>query len=65
MALKIFYCLLLLTALIFSPSSSLETYGANSGAMWVKIVSSWLCAGLYLWTMVAPCILTDRDFGYE
>jgi hypothetical protein len=32
--------------------------------MWVKIISSWLCAALYTWTLVAPAILSDRDFGY-
>ncbi len=51
--------------LYFSPSSDLETaYAGNAGAMWTKIVSSWLCAGLYVWTMVAPAVLTDREFGY-
>lgn len=47
----------------FNPSSNLSDYEANEGAMWVKIVSGWLCAGLYVWTLVAPLILTDRDFG--
>ena len=35
----------------------------NSSAMWVKIISSWLCSGLYIWTMVAPLLLPDRDFS--
>ncbi|KAF7209022.1 serine incorporator 3 isoform X1 [Nothobranchius furzeri] len=30
--------------------------------VWVKISSSWLCWALYLWTLVAPMILTNRDF---
>ena len=46
------------------PDSDLVTMNNNSAAMWVKIVSSWICAGLYLWTLIAPAILTDREFGY-
>jgi len=48
----------------FDPSAGFGEYESNSGAMWTKIVSCWLCAGLYTWTMVAPAILSDRDFGY-
>jgi len=47
-----------------NPGSDLASMSSNSAAVWVKIVSSWLCAGLYIWTLVAPAILTDRDFGY-
>ena len=49
---------------LFRPDSDLETMSANSAAVWVKIVSSWLCAGLYIWTLIAPVVLVDRDFGY-
>uniref|UniRef100_A0A3Q2XIX8 Serine incorporator 3-like n=1 Tax=Hippocampus comes TaxID=109280 RepID=A0A3Q2XIX8_HIPCM len=31
--------------------------------VWVKITSSWLCLALYIWTLVAPMILTNRDFN--
>jgi serine incorporator 1/3 len=31
--------------------------------MWVKIVSQWVAAALYLWTLIAPSVLTDREFG--
>jgi len=48
----------------YSPSSDLATYSSNSAAMWVKITSSWLAGGIYLWTMIAPSLLQDRDFGY-
>ena len=42
----------------------LSTYASNPAAMWVKIISSWLAAAIYLWTMIAPAVLSDRDFGY-
>lgn len=32
-------------------------------AVWVKISSSWVGLLLYLWTLVAPLILSDRDFS--
>lgn len=35
----------------------------NASAMWVKMISSWLCSGIYVWTLVAPLMLPDRDFS--
>eukprot|EP00850_Spirogloea_muscicola_P007941 SM000041S15500 [mRNA] locus=s41:479097:482666:- [translate_table: standard] len=32
-------------------------------SVWVKIVNEWLAALLYIWTMVAPLLFKDRDFG--
>lgn len=37
--------------------------GRTYWASWVKIVSSWVCYGIYTWTLVAPVVLPDRfDF---
>lgn len=47
----------------FSPSSDFSTLNSNMAAVWVKIVSSWICIVLYVWTLVAPVILKDRDFN--
>ncbi|XP_066971929.1 serine incorporator 1-like isoform X2 [Macrobrachium rosenbergii] len=48
----------------FTPSNSdLSTLSSNMAAVWVKIVSSWICLFLYTWTLVAPLILTNRDFS--
>ncbi|GAB1600368.1 serine incorporator 1-like isoform X3 [Argonauta hians] len=46
----------------FRPSSDLKTLNANYASMWVKIISSWLALALYVWTLVAPLILRNRDF---
>jgi len=45
-------------------SGDLSNYSSNPAAMWVKIISSWLAAAIYLWTLIAPAVLSDRDFGY-
>jgi len=47
----------------YQPSSTIEDFSSNLAAVWIKIVSSWLCLALYTWTLVAPAILVDRDFS--
>jgi len=32
-------------------------------AVWIKIVSSWIVLALYLWTVVAPMALPNREWG--
>lgn len=48
----------------YTPNSAFSISGirSSSASMWVKQVSSWLCLGLYTWTLIAPLILTDREF---
>ncbi|XP_076037964.1 serine incorporator 1-like isoform X2 [Oratosquilla oratoria] len=46
-----------------TPNSDLTTLSNNMSAVWVKIVSSWICLLLYTWTLVAPLMLTNRDFS--
>lgn len=36
------------------------TVGRTYAASWVKIVSAWVCYGLYIWSLVAPIALPDR-----
>ncbi|XP_061093825.1 serine incorporator 1 [Conger conger] len=47
----------------YQPDSSTQAMLSRMPAVWVKISSSWLGLGLYLWTLVAPLILTNRDFS--
>uniref|UniRef100_A0A7N8Y9M9 Serine incorporator 1-like n=1 Tax=Mastacembelus armatus TaxID=205130 RepID=A0A7N8Y9M9_9TELE len=46
----------------YSPDTD-YTITSKWPAVWVKIISSWVCLALYLWTLVAPMILTNRDFS--
>lgn len=37
--------------------------GRTYWASWVKIVSAWVCYGIFGWTLVAPAVLPER-FDY-
>ncbi|XP_069106278.1 serine incorporator 3-like isoform X2 [Argopecten irradians] len=47
----------------YSPSSDFNTLNYNMPALWVKISSTWVCLALYVWTLVAPLILRNREFS--
>ncbi|XP_035488524.1 serine incorporator 1 isoform X1 [Scophthalmus maximus] len=46
----------------YSPEAD-YTVTSKWPAVWVKISSSWVCLALYIWTLLAPMILTNRDFS--
>jgi len=50
----------------YSPGQgvSIDTISANMSAVWVKIISAWLCFVLYMWTLIAPVVLPERDFSF-
>ncbi|XP_055376848.1 probable serine incorporator isoform X2 [Condylostylus longicornis] len=47
----------------YQPNSDIMNFNSNKASMWIKIISSWLCVGLYGWSLTAPIILPDRDFS--
>ncbi|KMQ93022.1 putative serine incorporator-like isoform 1 protein [Lasius niger] len=47
----------------YKPNSSLDTLNANAASMWVKIISSWMCLTLYVWSLIAPAVFPNRDFS--
>ncbi|XP_015782088.1 serine incorporator 3 isoform X2 [Tetranychus urticae] len=47
----------------YKPDLKSGNLNQNEGSMWIKIISSWLCCLLYIWTLIAPIILPDRDFS--
>ncbi|KAM3716812.1 putative serine incorporator [Dirofilaria immitis] len=61
-ALASLYVMMTLTSW-YKPDSDLRHLNSNMAAVWVKIVSSWLCLAIYAWTLAAPAIFQDRDFS--
>ncbi|KAM6899422.1 serine incorporator 2 [Xenentodon cancila] len=47
----------------YKPNTDLDAMQTTMPAVWVKISSSWIGLALYLWTLVAPLVLPDRDFS--
>ncbi|CAF2409260.1 unnamed protein product [Rotaria sp. Silwood2] len=47
----------------YNPAKDFSTYNNNLASLWVKIISSWLCVLIYIWTCVAPLLFPDRDFS--
>ncbi|XP_062401658.1 serine incorporator 1 [Sardina pilchardus] len=47
----------------YSPTADYNAMTSKWPTVWVKISSSWVCLALYMWTLVAPMILTNRDFS--
>jgi hypothetical protein len=57
------YKLFLLICFFFiRPNSNLNDLHPDYASTWIKILSCWVCAGLYIWTLVAPILLPDREF---
>jgi len=34
--------------------------GRSEVAMWIRVVSSWVCMVLYIWSLIAPVLMPDR-----
>lgn len=34
--------------------------GRSEVAMWMRVVSSWACILLYIWSLIAPVLMPDR-----
>ena len=43
--------------------SAARSYNVGIASAWLQMGTNWLCCLLYLWTLVAPKLLPDRDFG--
>merc|ERR1712226_944536 len=39
-----------------------DDFTDSNVSKWVKISSSWVCFAVYIWVLIAPIILTDREF---
>lgn len=46
-----------------SQSNVSDAYDLSNQSMWIKIVSQWITILLFVWSLIAPKILTNRDFS--
>lgn len=51
---------------VVKPDSNTSTHhdvyiGRSEVAMWMRVVSSWVCMLLYMWSLLAPVIMPDRS----
>ena len=44
-------------------STSISSPKTGLAAMWIQAAAQWIAILMYVWSLVAPKILTDRDFG--
>lgn len=60
-ALASMYAAMLLSGWTSSDSSDMVDVGWAS--VWVRICTEWVTAGLYVWSLLAPVLLPDREFS--
>jgi hypothetical protein len=41
-------------------SEEIVYIGRSETAMWMRVVSSWVCMLLYMWSLLAPVFMPDR-----
>ncbi|CAB3990537.1 probable serine incorporator [Paramuricea clavata] len=57
------YIMMVLTNWYSPQNADFNTLNSNVASVWVKIISSWCCLGLYLWSLIAPIVMPGRDFS--
>ncbi|KAI8466033.1 MAG: serine incorporator/TMS membrane protein [Monoraphidium minutum] len=57
------YMAMLFTNWEVSSNTQRFELGGGWASMWVTLGSKWFCEALYLWTVLAPAILRNRDFS--
>jgi len=64
-ALGSFYIAMLMSdwRTVYDPGQDNATVDSGLAAVWVKVASSWICIGLYIWTIIAPVLLPDREWN--
>jgi len=47
----------------YDAHSPTKAYDIDTENMWIKVVTQWVTAVLYIWTLVAPYMFPDREFA--
>lgn len=56
------YIMMTLTNWYSPQGSDFSKLTSNWATVWVKMSSSWVCFVIYVWTLIGPVLLPDRDF---
>jgi len=56
------YSAMLLTGWSTSVGESGKLVDVGWPSVWVRILTGWATAGLYIWSLVAPILFPDREF---
>jgi len=64
MVLASMYSGMLLTNWAVDLTDTSRTFNLGKQNMWVNIITQWVIFALYLWTLLAPTLLPNRDFGF-
>lgn len=51
--------------LYFRPEGSLlKNFSKNWPSVWIKMASSWVCVGVYIFTLFVPRCIPGRDLSF-
>jgi len=56
------YIAMIFTSWSLQGASHRLTNSKDWPSVWVKMCSQWLCVLLYIWSLIAPALLKDRQF---
>ena len=62
MAITAMYVAMLLTNWGVETDSSSTSYDLGEETVWIRIVTQWLTMGLFFWSLIAPKVLSNREF---
>jgi len=57
------YIMMTLTNWYSPQGADFTKLNSNWASVWVKMATSWVCVALYVWTLIGPVVLPDRDFS--
>jgi len=60
---SMYICMLLTNWMTISGTDNTIYVDSGVASVWIKIVSGWVVLLLYLWTLIAPVLLPDREWA--
>ena len=58
-----FYAMVLTNWVTLKQNSAYENPKTGYAAMWIQATAQWIAIAFYFWSLVAPKLFPDRDFG--